>query len=139
MCDLVFDDPDVSRRHAQFMILDSKAWIVDLGSANGTLVDGAMVRRERLREGSGIAIGSIRLSMRAARIDDTVLPSSLLDDWRAVGHGSSLPRSERLRRLSGAQTCAWADGGHPVLQWPDNGRWEDLGPVRRQLVEALTG
>jgi pSer/pThr/pTyr-binding forkhead associated (FHA) protein len=139
MCDLVLDDPDVSRRHAQFMILDSKAWIVDLGSANGTLVDGAMVRRVRLQEGSEIVVGSVRMSVRAATIDDTLLPAGLMADWQGTENGSTPSRSEHLRRLSGAQTCAWADGGHPVLQWPDNGRWEELGPVRRQLVEALTG
>jgi len=137
-CDLVLDDPDVSRRHAQVMILDTKAWILDLGSANGTLVDGAMVRRERLRESSEIVVGSIRLVVRAARIDDAQLPASLLDDWQNVGTGSSPTRSERLRRLAGAQTCTWADGAVPVMQWADNGRWEEMGPVRRQLVEALT-
>lgn len=137
-CDLVLDDPDVSRRHAQFMILDAKPWVVDLGSANGTLVDGALIRRERLREGSEVVLGSIRLRVRSATLDDAALPSALLDDWHAVELGVALPRSERLRRLAGAQTCAWADGGSPVLQWADNGRWEDLGPVRRQLVEAST-
>jgi pSer/pThr/pTyr-binding forkhead associated (FHA) protein len=121
------------------MILDAKAWIVDLGSANGTLVDGAMVRRERLREGSEIVLGSLRLVVRTARVDDEPLPSTLMADWCLAEIGPTLSRSERLRRVAGAQTCAWADGGHPMLQWPDNGRWEELGPVRRQLVEALTG
>lgn len=131
------DDPDVSRRHAQFMIMDSKPWVVDLGSANGTLVDGALIRRERLREGSEVVVGSMRLSVRAATLDDAVLPSSLLDDWRAVGTENERSRSERLRRLAGAQTCAWADGGEPVLQWVDHGRWEDLGPVRKMLLQAV--
>jgi hypothetical protein len=137
ICDLVLDDPDVSRRHAQFMILDANPWVVDLGSANGTLVEGAMVRRERLRAGSQIVLGSIRLVVRAAAHDDAMLPPSLLDDWRAIENGIARPRSERLRRVAGAQTCAWADGGSPVLQWTDKGRWEDLGPLRKTLLEAI--
>lgn len=136
VCDLVLDDPDISRRHVQFTLLDAKIWIVDLGSANGTLVDGALVRRERLREGSEIALGSVRLLLRSARLGDLPLPGALWDDWRSVADGPSTRDADRLRRLAGAQSCTWAEGGHPVLQWPDNGRWEDLGPVRRHLVEA---
>ena len=138
-CDLVLDDPDASRRHAQLLLLDATPWIVDLGSANGTLVDGHNARRERLPEGAEIILGRTSLKLRAAKKGDLVLPIHLLEAWNHWENGSILPRTERLRRLSGAESCAWVDGSQPVFHWLENGQWEDLGPVRRTLLQEIIG
>ena len=59
--DLLLDDPLVSSTHAQ-IVARSDAWIIqDLGSTNGTLVDGRLIREATLRPGSEVAIGSTRL------------------------------------------------------------------------------
>jgi hypothetical protein len=42
------DDRRVSRRHAQFFPEQGGWWVEDLASSNGTFVDGARVRRQRL-------------------------------------------------------------------------------------------
>lgn len=47
-CEVRFDDPMVSRRHAEVSCVDGTWWIADLGSRNGTLVDGKPVSRVRL-------------------------------------------------------------------------------------------
>jgi predicted component of type VI protein secretion system len=39
-CQLVLDDDDVSRRHAELRIADGQAMLTDLGSRNGTWLDG---------------------------------------------------------------------------------------------------
>jgi FHA domain len=44
-CALHFDDPMVSRQHAQVTFEDGRWWISDLGSRNGTTVSGKQVRR----------------------------------------------------------------------------------------------
>jgi len=59
--DLLIDDPMVSSSHAQIVPRDDGWVIQDLGSTNGTLVDGRLVREEALRPGAEIAIGNTRL------------------------------------------------------------------------------
>jgi pSer/pThr/pTyr-binding forkhead associated (FHA) protein len=66
--DLLLDDPQVSRRHAVVRAVDGELEIEDLGSANGTFVNGARVDSpHRLSAGDEIAIGPIVLE---ANVDD---------------------------------------------------------------------
>jgi len=59
--DLRIDDPLVSGSHAQIIPRDDGWVIQDLGSTNGTLVDGRLVREAPLRPGAEISIGNTRL------------------------------------------------------------------------------
>jgi pSer/pThr/pTyr-binding forkhead associated (FHA) protein len=59
--DLLLDDPLVSSTHAQVVARNDGYVIQDLGSTNGTLVDGRLVREATLRPGSEVSIGSTRL------------------------------------------------------------------------------
>lgn len=56
--DLVLADDAVSRKHARFYPARGRIWVRDLGSRNGTIVNGQQVERHCLREGDRIAIGS---------------------------------------------------------------------------------
>jgi len=47
-CDVVLDDPEVSRRHTRFFWRSSQLMVEDLGSANGTLVNGAIITGQRV-------------------------------------------------------------------------------------------
>src|ERR687893_335329 len=49
--DVVIPDPNVSRRHARLSRLDNGFVVEDLGSTNGTLLDGAPIDRERIEYG----------------------------------------------------------------------------------------
>ena len=51
-------DEFASARHARIEPLRDGVWIVDLGSTNGTSVNGNRVDRARLRDGDRIALGS---------------------------------------------------------------------------------
>jgi pSer/pThr/pTyr-binding forkhead associated (FHA) protein len=60
--DVVIDDPNVSRRHAELRHQDG-AWIVaDLGSTNGMKVNGRRVEHAVLKPGDEIMLGLVRLS-----------------------------------------------------------------------------
>lgn len=62
-CDVVLEDPQVSRRHAQLRFRDGR-WIVrDLESRNGTFVNGLRVGRCELRPGDEIVFGSTALTI----------------------------------------------------------------------------
>jgi hypothetical protein len=67
-CDLRIDDPGISRRHAELRINgdgpDAEISIIDLGSTNGTIVDGIRVTRAPLSDGSRIVLGSTTAVVR---------------------------------------------------------------------------
>lgn len=60
-CEVVLGGPHVSRRHARLRFCDGVWAIQDLGSTNGTLLNGAAVARARLRPGDLLSIGACRL------------------------------------------------------------------------------
>ena len=61
-CDLVLEDPNVSRRHMELR-RDRAGWIaVDLGSTNGVKVNGRRVEEAPLEPGDEIAVGVCRLT-----------------------------------------------------------------------------
>jgi predicted component of type VI protein secretion system len=43
LCDRVIDDPSVSRRHMRIGMAEGRAYVEDLNSLNGTLLDGEEV------------------------------------------------------------------------------------------------
>jgi ABC-type multidrug transport system ATPase subunit len=59
--DVVLADPNVSRFHAEVLRGADGAEVVDLGSRNGTRVNGELTERERLDAGAEIGIGPYRL------------------------------------------------------------------------------
>jgi ABC-type multidrug transport system ATPase subunit/pSer/pThr/pTyr-binding forkhead associated (FHA) protein len=59
--DVVLDDPNVSRFHAEVRVDGERIELVDLWSRNGTRVDGRLVERATLRTGSEFGIGPFRL------------------------------------------------------------------------------
>lgn len=42
-CDVLLPDPEVSRRHARIRVIDETLAVEDLGSTNGTFVNGRMI------------------------------------------------------------------------------------------------
>lgn len=55
--DVVLDDPATSRRHAHIRFQDGNYVLTDLGSANGTLVNGQRVAERALSHGDLIKVG----------------------------------------------------------------------------------
>ncbi len=65
--DVVINDPQVSRRHASIS-WDGSRWIIkDLGSTNGTFVNGVRVTGTQvLREGDVVGLGDVLLTFQSA-------------------------------------------------------------------------
>ncbi|MBA2343503.1 MAG: DUF3662 domain-containing protein [Rubrobacter sp.] len=55
--DVVVNDPNVSRQHARVTRSENGFIVEDLGSTNGTLLDGAPIDRERIEDGDELTFG----------------------------------------------------------------------------------
>ena len=60
-CAVVLGDPNVSRRHAEIRHVGDAVVVTDLGSTNGTKVNGIPVREQHLASGDEITVGSTTL------------------------------------------------------------------------------
>jgi adenylate cyclase len=110
--DLPVLDPTVSRRHAELTIEPAGVVIKDLGSSNGTFVNGARVTTTTIRMGDRVVFGKIHFELQE-------LSSMLIDDGtaetkrRAARAGTTVIRLvpvpdadltlERALRASGVQ------------------------------------
>lgn len=63
-CDVHLDDNKASRRHARLHVEGSVVEIEDLGSSNGTLLNGKPVQRRMLRDGDQVQIGATVIVFR---------------------------------------------------------------------------
>jgi len=61
-CDIVLGDPNVSRRHAEIRRLGRGYSLVDLGSTNGTEVNGQRVTETSLMNGDVIGVGTTQIT-----------------------------------------------------------------------------
>lgn len=66
-CDVMLNNDSVSRRHAEVVRM-AEGWLIrDLGSRNGTYVNGQRVEEYVLQEGDLITIGDINLNFEGPR------------------------------------------------------------------------
>src|ERR1700690_1828960 len=63
--DMVLVEDMVSRKHARIAMQADQIWIEDLGSTNGTFVNGEKIKRARLKEGDRVLIGTSILKVIA--------------------------------------------------------------------------
>ena len=74
-CDVVLPEASVSRRHAQISVADERCFLVDLGSGNGTFLNGEhLAEPTPLVSGDEVRVGTAVLEFRLAdspRLDGT--------------------------------------------------------------------
>jgi len=75
--DVVIDDPEMSRRHAVVRPVDGGVEIEDLGSLNGTSVDGKrLAHAETARHGATVKLGLTLLTVEVRPSDEPIVPVS---------------------------------------------------------------
>jgi pSer/pThr/pTyr-binding forkhead associated (FHA) protein len=77
--DMVLVEDMVSRKHAKITTDEHSVSIQDLGSTNGTFVNGEKIRAVRLKEGDRILVGTSIIKLVAANNEATV-PSSMTEN-----------------------------------------------------------
>ena len=76
--DMVLVEDMVSRKHAKIITTDTQVIIQDLGSTNGTFVNGEKIKKARLKEGDRILVGTSILKLIS--VSDADQPDRPLDD-----------------------------------------------------------
>jgi DNA-binding NtrC family response regulator len=134
--DLVLDEPTVSRWHCRLWPALPGHEVEDLGSTNGTLVNGARVERAALRLGSELRLGRAVVHYVAAGADGSPPEHSSY----AGLVGSSAAMAEVFRAIA-----RYAGENDPVLLGGETGTGKELvaralhtgGPRREQPFVAL--
>jgi DNA-binding NtrC family response regulator len=84
-CDVVVQDPRVSRHHCRISLADSGVMVRDLGSKNGTYIMGVQVLEGLLPAGSTARIGSSTISFCTVDAPTVIPLSPEVSFGRAVG------------------------------------------------------
>ncbi|WP_437756268.1 sigma 54-interacting transcriptional regulator [Sorangium sp. So ce1389] len=92
-CDIALTDRLVSRRHAAFELAGARLRVTDLGSTNGTFVQGIRVGDAYLQGSELVRMGETVLRVEALGVTQAVELS------RAVRFGKLVGASEEMRRL----------------------------------------
>jgi S1-C subfamily serine protease len=103
-CDLVIRDERASRQHAELRVEQAGGVrVVDLGSANGTFVDGRRVSEALLAGGEELVVGGVEIAVLARRpaSEGGEAPAPT---WSVVG-----------RATRGARRATWAAAGAAVV------------------------
>jgi pSer/pThr/pTyr-binding forkhead associated (FHA) protein len=84
-CDLRLGEHDVSRHHCLIRLRDQEATLVDLGSSNGTYVNGERVLSQTsLRSGDEITLGTCRLLVDLGDVPGGVAREEAVDPLAAT-------------------------------------------------------
>jgi hypothetical protein len=62
--DIILEDTRVSRHHAQLRYRSRRFWVADLGSTNGTFVNGERITERALRTGDILSLGGLELTYK---------------------------------------------------------------------------
>lgn len=79
-CGLIIDDTAASRRHVEIALRDGRFYWKDLGSTNGTALNGAPMLMGMLRHGDTLRIGETEFRFEIEETQDT--PAPIKDDSR---------------------------------------------------------
>ena len=122
--DLCLQDRGISRMHAEFRLQDGRAWVRDLGSRNGTLLNGVRVAEAELQLGSVVLLGETPVAVYPRWRVREVDPSS----QQSFGdlYGTSLAMREVFAILERV-----ADSNATVLVEGESGTGKEL--VARSL------
>jgi transcriptional regulator with GAF, ATPase, and Fis domain len=93
--DLVLSDDTVSRHHCELTRANDGVHVRDLGSTNGTRVQGARVSEAIVQPGTVLKVGEVEIALRPAARNVEVMPSD--KTW----FGAAIGRSLAMRSIFG--------------------------------------
>ncbi len=118
--DLVLAEDMVSRKHARIAVKDGEILLTDLGSTNGTFVNGQKVKRAKIAEGDRVLVGTSLMkvvraeAVRQAELALTPPPRATRRPTAMQGRVEEVPLPDLLQLLAASRktgVLAIADGG----------------------------
>jgi transcriptional regulator with GAF, ATPase, and Fis domain len=88
--DLVLGDDTVSRHHCELVRTGDGIHVKDLGSTNGTKVEGARVQEATFPAGTVLRVGEVEIALRPQPQRIEVLPSERTRFGPAIGHSVTM-------------------------------------------------
>lgn len=78
LCAWKLNDPSLSRFHCEVRLENNRALVRDLGSTNGTLIEGVRVREAFLKHGDKLTLGNVnlRFELDEATVERAVSPAA---------------------------------------------------------------
>jgi transcriptional regulator with GAF, ATPase, and Fis domain len=109
--DVVLDDPAVSRFHCEIKVTPRGAWVTDLGSSNGTTLDGVQLGSGCLRAGSVVRLGRVALQFQPVE-SIAVIPVSQVTQFGSLVGVSWVMRSAffMLERAAQSEVTVLIEG-----------------------------
>jgi transcriptional regulator with GAF, ATPase, and Fis domain len=148
--DLVLNDDTVSRHHCELTRANDGVHVRDLGSTNGTRVQGARISEAIVSPGTVLKVGEVEIALRPAVRNVDVMPSD--KTWFGAAIGRSLAMRSIfgvLERIAPTDATVLIDGetgtGKDVLAraiWTESARAQgpfvvvDCGAVSYSLLES---
>ncbi len=80
-CGLVVRDVKASRQNSRVFLLEGEWWVEDLGSSNGTRLNGKLLQaRSRMKSGDVISIGASEITLVSEHAATTTAPDAIPED-----------------------------------------------------------
>ena len=118
-CDVVIDDPAVSGRHAAIVPTESGFTVKDLGSRNGTWLDGTALTQATVPVGTMLRLGSALVQLLPAEESVEIAPSA------ASSFGALVGQSQAMRQVYAMLERA-SPSAAPVLLLGESGTGKEL-------------
>ena len=133
--DIRLSGPLTSRHHCRIEVDASGAWVIDLGSANGTQVNGKKVERQAVRLGDVVGVGGARIHIEelmrspksageTQRVDPEAVAEQDEEDLGEIGletmHGAEKRDRDNVR--ANLATYLWVIhcGRRVPRPWPED-------------------
>ncbi len=104
-CHFSLDEPTVSARHCEIRVSDLDVRVHDLGSSNGTFVEGERVADAELRDGQNLLLGEVRFRVAIAPVHIAIPTTSVPDDGAPAPLADGTPACYEHRQTAAAFRC----------------------------------
>lgn len=134
-CGLQLDFPTISRRHARLQMLAGVLRVEDLGSSNGTWLDGARLRQaQTVQAGQALRLGEVEVTIEQVNADEASVALAMQGDAPDQPGAAA----ERTLQAAGGEARFWRRALPDLLAYAatDASR---LGMARRVGEAALAG
>ena len=110
-CAIIIKDAKSSRKHSRFLVEDGKFYIEDLGSSNGTKVDGVVITKREISDSNLIEIGATKIKISKGMPDrilgQTIRGYQILKCFGVGDNGAVyIARQQSMKRIVALKVVA---------------------------------